>query len=88
MREEDSIAVGGIWIAAYLHKYASLPPQGMPTYRRIEASMVNADALKGIFWTSAGHIPSKQRVSPFLCSLYCTLKLSKLHQLVRGGSTL
>ena len=47
MREEDSFALDGIWIAAYLHKYASIPPQGIPTYRKIKASMVSADALKG-----------------------------------------
>ena len=59
----------GIWIAAYLYKYASTPPQGMPTHRKIKASMVSADALKRIVLDICQADTSMQRVSLFLCSL-------------------
>ena len=50
--------------------------------------MVSADALKGIAMDICQADTSMQRVSLFLCSLHCTLKLSQLHQLGQGGSTL
>lgn len=72
VREEDSFALDGIKIAVYLHKYASIPPPGMPTYRKIKASVVGADALKG---TGLDICPAQPACSGCPCSCAASIAL-------------